>query len=62
MPLRIVGLVSNTAILYYVQRHTDVHFFLYGGIAPLTCVALGYLASLLIPSPKSCPDNPTIIK
>jgi SSS family transporter len=58
----IVGVVSSTIILYYVQRHTDVHFFLYGGIGILTCVTLGYLASLLFPSPNPCPDNLTLRK
>jgi len=58
----IVGIISSTAILYYVQRHTDVHFLLYGAIGILSCVILGYLASLLIPSSKSCPDNLTILK
>jgi Na+/proline symporter len=56
----IVGIVSSTAILYYVQRFTDVHFFLYGGIGIGTCVIVGYLASLLIPSSKPCPDTLTI--
>lgn len=58
----IVGIISSTAIIYYVQRYTDVHFFLYGGIGILSCVILGYLASLLISSSKSCPDNLTIRK
>jgi SSS family transporter len=56
----IVGVVCSTAILYYVQRYTDVHFFLYAGIGIATCASVGYLASLLIPSSKSHPDNLTI--
>jgi len=49
----IVGIISSTAILYYVQRHTDVHFLLYGAIGILSCVMIGYLASLPFPSPQS---------
>ncbi len=56
----VIGVICSTAILFYVQRYTDVHFFLYGGIGIATCAAVGYLASLLIPSSKSRPDNLTI--
>jgi hypothetical protein len=52
--------ISSRTILYYVQRWTDVHFLLYGGIGIFTCVTLGYLASLLFPSPKPCPNNLTL--
>jgi len=48
----IIGVVCSTAILYCVQRFTDVHFFLYGGIGITVCFSVGYIASLLIPSPR----------
>jgi hypothetical protein len=40
----------------------DVHFLLHAGIGILTCVPIAYLASLLFPSPKPCPNNLTIVK
>jgi len=48
----LIGFFCSTAILYYVQRFTAIHFFLYGGIGITTCAALGYLFSLLIPSSR----------
>jgi SSS family transporter len=56
----IIGVVCSTVILYCVQQFTDVHFFLYGAIAITSCAAIGYVTSLLVPSPRPCPDNLTI--
>lgn len=56
----ISGLVCSAAILYYVQRFTDIHFFLYGAIGIMSCASLGYLVSLLLPSSKLNKDNLTI--
>ncbi len=46
----LVGIVVSAAVLFAVQRHTRVHFFLYGAIGICTCIATGYLASLLLPA------------
>ena len=56
----LIGVVCSTVILYYVQRFTEIHFFLYGGIGITACVCFGYLASLLIPSSKSYTKNLTV--
>ena len=56
----LIGIVYSTAILYYVQRFTEIHFFLYGGIGITACVCSGYLASLLIPSSKLYTKNLTV--
>jgi SSS family transporter len=56
----LIGLVCSAAILYYVQRFTDIHFFLYGGIGITSCASLGYLVSLLVPSSKLNVKNLTI--
>ena len=56
----LIGIVCSTVILYYVQRFTEIHFFLYGGIGIMACVCFGYLASLLIPSSKSYTRNLTV--
>jgi SSS family transporter len=42
----LIGFVCSTAILYYVQRFTAIHFFLYGAIGITTCACLGYMFSL----------------
>jgi SSS family transporter len=44
-----VGAVCGVMTLYFVQRHTRVSFFLYGGIGILVTFAVGYVASLALP-------------
>ena len=56
----LIGIVCSAAILYYVQRFTDIHFFLYGGIGITSCASLGYLVSLLVPSSKLNVENLTL--
>lgn len=50
----LIGAVSSVAILYGVQQHTDLHFFLYGAVGVLSCVGVGLLAGVLFkdPAPK----------
>lgn len=55
-----IGLICSTATLYCVQRYTGVHFFLYAGVGITTCVCIGYLASLLIPTSQPPADNLTL--
>ena len=55
----LIGIFCSTAILCYVQRFTEIHFFLYGAIGIIVCVFSGYLASLLIPSSKLYTKNLT---
>ncbi len=43
------GAVASVVILYWVQQHTELHFFLYGAVGVLSCVAVGVLASSLLP-------------
>ncbi|MBN2296556.1 MAG: sodium/solute symporter, partial [Pirellulales bacterium] len=45
----VVGMFTSAAVLYLVRTYTDVHFFLYAGIGIVSCVTVGYIASLLIP-------------
>ncbi len=44
----LIGAVSSVAILYWVQQHSTLHFFLYGAVGVLSCVGVGLLASLLV--------------
>ena len=39
------GAITSVFILYCVQQYTDLHFFLYGAVGILSCVAVGVLAS-----------------
>lgn len=45
----LIGAVVSAVVLWFVQRHTPVHFFLYGLIGFATCVIVGGLASMLWP-------------
>ncbi len=45
----LTGAVSSIVILAFVQQRTPVHFFLYGFVGVMSCVIVGYLASLLAP-------------
>jgi SSS family transporter len=44
-----VGALGSIATLWFVRQYTQLHFFTYGGIGILTCMALGWVASLLLP-------------
>ena len=39
------GAVSSVFILYWVQQHTDLHFFLYGAVGILSCVLIALATS-----------------
>ena len=49
----LVGAVTSATVLVLVQQFTNVHFFLWAGIGIVTCLAVGYMASLLLPSAVS---------
>ena len=41
------GAVASVFILYWVQQHTDLHFFLYGAVGILSCVLVALATSPL---------------
>jgi SSS family transporter len=43
------GAIASAAVLWWVQKHTPLHFLLYAAIGIASCAILGYLASLLLP-------------
>ena len=47
----LAGAVASAFTLAYVQRETSLHFLLYGAVGVLTCVVVGWLASLVLPAP-----------
>jgi SSS family solute:Na+ symporter len=59
-PGALAGLVASAGVLYLVQRHTPVHFFLYAAIGVAACVVTGYMVSLLTPSVKPSVEGLTI--
>lgn len=48
----LVGAVASVLILAWTQQNTSAHFFLYGMIGVLSCVIVGYLASLALPGER----------
>ncbi len=55
-PGAMAGAVSSVLVLYWVQRHTDLHFFLYGTVGILSCVLIGLVASPLFGNACSEPQ------
>jgi solute:Na+ symporter, SSS family len=55
-----LGFFASAVVLYLVQRHTAAHFFLYAGIGMASCVATGYIASLLMPARVQSVDGLTV--
>ena len=51
-PGALVGAVAGVIVLYIVQRHTRVSFFLYGGTGIVATFVVGYLASLMLPAAR----------
>lgn len=41
-----IGALTSAIVLYLVQRNSNLHFFLYAAIGIVTCVIVGWLASL----------------
>lgn len=47
------GAVASVFILYWVQQHTDLHFFLYGAVGILSCVLVALATSPLYRAPRT---------
>lgn len=45
----LLGAVSSIGITAAVKAYTDLHFMAYGSVAIIACVAIGYVASLVLP-------------
>ncbi|MFO7937819.1 MAG: sodium/solute symporter [Kiritimatiellia bacterium] len=46
----LLAALVTTAILFYVQTYTSLHFFVYGAVGLFSCYILGVVFSLLIPA------------
>lgn len=49
-PGALAGALVSAVVLFWVQRHTPLHFLMYGAVGTVTCFVVGYLASL--PAPR----------
>jgi Na+/proline symporter len=56
-PGALIGVTVSGMILFLVWRFTHVHVLLYAAIGTVSCVAAGYLASLILPGAP--PENET---
>lgn len=56
----LVGAAASSFALYQVQKYQATHVFLYAAIGILTCVIVGYIASLLLPSKPRSLDGLTL--
>ena len=45
----LLGAVSSIGITAAVKAYTDIHFMAYGAVAIIACIAIGYVASLILP-------------
>lgn len=54
----LIGALTSAVVLYFVQQ-TNLHFFLYAAVGILTCVSVGWLASVLLPAPSRSIDGLT---
>jgi Na+/proline symporter len=48
-----IGAVVSIFVLYFVQKYTPIHFFLYAAVGSLTCIVVGYLASMMFEAPAA---------
>jgi SSS family transporter len=56
----LIGGVTSAIVLYLVQQHAQIHFFLWGAVGIMSCFAVGYLASLIIPIPAQRLEGLTV--
>jgi len=56
----LVGFFASAIVLYFVQASGGISFFLFSGIGIVTCVLVGRLASLVLPSAGKDLSNLTI--
>lgn len=55
----VIGTLSGAGITFLVSRFTEVNGYLYGAIGVVSCVAIGFIFSLIFPNSKSQPKGLT---
>lgn len=48
----LVGAVASVIVTVLIKVYTPLHFMLYGVVSVMTCIVVGYLASLVLPGRK----------
>jgi len=56
----LTGAFGGAAVLYVVQRYTDLHFYIYAGVGITACFIIGYAASLVLPAERKSTAGLTI--
>jgi SSS family transporter len=56
----LVGALVSILVLGFVRSYSDISFFLFAGIGMVTCFVVGYIASLIMPTPPKNRDGLTI--
>ncbi len=46
----LTGVLISAVVLFWVQRHTPLHFLMYGAVGTTTCFVVGYAASVALPA------------
>jgi solute:Na+ symporter, SSS family len=52
----LIGAVASIVVTWWVQRHTAASPFVHGFVAVASCMVVGYVASLLLPSRRPAND------
>ncbi len=45
-----IGAISGSILMWLAETYTDISFFLYTAIGTVSCMVIGYFASLILPS------------
>jgi len=56
----LVGVAASVMVTVLVKVYTPLHFMLYGAVSVMTCVVVGYIASLVLLGRKSDLEGLTI--
>jgi Na+/proline symporter len=57
----LVGAITSAMVLYFFQEYTRAHVFLYGAVGVISCVTVGYVASIVIPGETRSLEGLTIL-
>lgn len=55
-----IGIIASAIAIFFIQRYTPLHFFIYGLVSSGTCIVVGYLASVATGGNKNLADGFTI--
>lgn len=58
----LVGIVSSIFITLAVRAYTNIHVLLYGGVAIISCIVIGYIVSLFFPVQTASLTGLTVFK